>query len=82
MNNAQVPTKVRDYLVATTAEYQPGDHPTIAQTFRPDCGWKRYPMQKRITRSWARKLRAEGVTHLALAYRGRMIDFCIEDVTR
>lgn len=75
---AQVPTKVADYF---------GDkgitvHPIVAEEFRPGRGWVRSPMRKRISRSWARKLRSEGVTAVQLSALGVLADFQIEEVIR
>jgi hypothetical protein len=60
----------------TVAAYFGGDHhPTIAQTFHPDRGWRRSPGRKRISRSWARQLRREGVTGLQRTDGVRHADF-------
>jgi len=77
---SQVPAAVRDYI---GSDYHPDDHPIVVQTFRENGrGWQRYPIRKRVSRSWAQKARAEGVTWVALSYRGRVIDFPIEKVAR
>ena len=38
--------------------------------------------RKRITPSWARKLRAEGVTAVALSCGGRLADFTLSEILR
>jgi hypothetical protein len=58
------------------------DHALIAETFIPGKGWKHYPIRKRISPSWARKMRAEGVTDVALVSAGHRADFRIAELTR
>jgi len=75
-----VPAAVRAYI---GSDYDREDHPIVHQTFRENGrGWQRYPIRKRVSRSWARKARAEGVTWVALSYRGRVIDFPIKALVR
>jgi hypothetical protein len=54
--------------------------PVIAEHFTPANGWRRDPWKKCISRSYARRLKREGVTcvvglHMA---PGRIADFKIE----
>lgn len=58
------------------------EHAVIAQTFTQAKGWKTYPIRKRVSASWLRKLRSEGVTHVALASQGRCADFSIMELLR
>jgi hypothetical protein len=58
------------------------DHALIHSTFTPGKGWKRYPIRKRISRSWARKLRQEGVTTVSLVSAGREADFRIAELAK
>jgi hypothetical protein len=57
-------------------------HPTIAQVFRPGRGWTDYPGTKRISPSWARKLRAQGITHISLRVNNRVADFDIKELVK
>jgi hypothetical protein len=54
----------------------------VAEEFYPDRGWVRQSYRKRVSRAWARKLRAAGVTVVALRAEGRLADFRIEELTR
>jgi hypothetical protein len=58
------------------------DHPIIVQEFTPERGWKIYPLRKRVSRSWLRKIRAEGVTHVMLRSGGRSADFSIAELLK
>jgi len=80
-HQSQVPGLVADYFKCGT---QPpfAEYPTIAQTFKPGRGWSTYSGVKRVSLSWLRKLRAEGVTSVALDYQGRVADFTIAEITR
>jgi hypothetical protein len=42
--------------------------------------WRRQSYRKRISRSWARKLKARGVTHVTLALDGREADFSVAEL--
>lgn len=61
-------------------------HPVIHSTFTPGKGWTLYPMRKRITPSWGRKMKAEGITAVALTAQTptgeRTADFRIAEVAR
>jgi len=56
--------------------------PVIAQTFKPGQGWKRYTFAKRVSRSWVRKLKAQGITSVALAHNGRLADFTVTELLK
>lgn len=43
-------------------------------------GWIRSPFDKHVSRSWVRKLRAEGYTSVQLTLNGRDADFRIEEL--
>jgi hypothetical protein len=59
------------------------DAPIITAEFRPGRGWVRTSFKKRVSRAWLRKLRAEGVTHVALTAReGRTADFAVAELLR
>ena len=68
--------------VPTTAEYFAAgtETPTIAQEFRRGNGWVRQIHRKKVSAAWLRKLRDEGVTHVALKFDGRLADFSIEEL--
>jgi hypothetical protein len=55
-------------------------YPVIAQQFRPGRGWTRYPIRKRVSTSWLRKMRGEGVTHVALRCGARTADFTLDEL--
>lgn len=57
-------------------------HPIIAQTFIPGRGWRRYGWQKRVSLSECRKLRAAGVTAVALRCGSHIADFQIQELVR
>ena len=63
-----------DMSTATTAA------PTIAQEFKTRKGWTRQTLRKQVSAAWLRKLRREGVTHVALNSDGRTADFSIEEL--
>lgn len=75
---AQVPGLVADYFGAAAR----AEHPVIAGVFTPGKGWKRPPANHRVSMSWLRKLRGEGVTSVALDCGGRTADFTIAEVVR
>lgn len=56
------------------------DTPIIAQEFRRGNGWVRQTHRKKVSAAWLRKLRREGVTHVALTTEGRTADFSIEEL--
>lgn len=80
-HQAHVPGAIAAYFGSgTLPPYD--EHPLIGQTFRPGVGWRRYTFRKRVSTSWLRKLRAEGVTSVAIDYKGRRADFTIDEVLR
>ncbi len=57
--------------------------PVVAEHFTPANGWRRHPWKKRISRSYARRLKGEGVTCVGLCMAsGRIADFKIEALLR
>ena len=78
-HQATVPARVAAYF---GGPFDRDDHPVIAQAFKPGRGWTRYPIRKRVSGSWLRKMRAEGYTEVALACRGRLADFTITEALR
>lgn len=71
-HSAQIPT--------SAALYFHGDHPVITGEFHPSRGWRSQSFRKRVSASWLRKLRKEGVTHVALTSEGRSADFSIAEL--
>jgi hypothetical protein len=60
-----------------------GQTPIIFEAFGQETGWKRYPVRKRVSRSWLRKLRSEGYTRVSLAvgqYDHIVADFSISEL--
>lgn len=80
-HQSMVPGLVADYFKCGTLP-PPAEFPVIAQTFRPGRGWTQYPGVKRVSLSWLRKLRREGVTSVAIGYQGRVADFTIAEIAR
>lgn len=58
------------------------ESPVIRAEFRPDAGWYYTGWNKRVSASWLRKLRAEGVTGVSVAMRDeqRAADFSITEL--
>lgn len=80
-HQSQVPAKIAEYFgCGTLPPYD--EHPTIAQVFAPGRGWKTYSGTKRVSFSWIRKLRREGVTSIAIRYHGRVADFTVDEIIR
>lgn len=59
-----------------------GGHPLVEQVFRPGQGWRRHPLRKRVSGSEVRRLRADGVTVVALRSGSRLADFDIRELVR
>lgn len=85
---ARIPRAVADYFEKYVVGWDPSDrkaHPVIKQVFTPGKGWKNHPTNKRVSISWLRKLRDEGVTVIAVAaptHPNRIVDFGIREVCR
>lgn len=77
-HQAQVPGLIADYF----GEAARDEHPVIAEQFTPGKGWKRSPIRKRVSVSWLRKIKREGVTSVAVTCAGRRADFTIAEVIR
>lgn len=75
---AQVPGLVADYFGDSARD----EHPVITQAFTPGKGWVRYPIRKRVSVSWLRKLQGESVTAVQIECGGRKADFEIAQVVR
>jgi hypothetical protein len=55
--------------------------PVVSQHFKPSDGWRLHGWRKRISISYARRLRREGVTCVGLEVApGRIADFRIEEL--
>jgi len=55
----------------------------VSQTFTPGAGWQSWPrFRKTMTWSWARKLRRDGVTAVALSDGRRVADFTLAELLR
>jgi hypothetical protein len=52
----------------------------IRQEFTPDGGWRRELIRKRPSRTWLRKRRATGVTHVQLSCSGHNADFTVAEL--
>lgn len=57
-------------------------HPLVEQVFIPAVGWRRFPLRKRVSGAEVRRLRAVGVTAVALRSGGRLADFSIRELSR
>jgi hypothetical protein len=79
-HQATEPSLVADYFGSLSETGR--QHALISQTFTQGKGWKDYPIRKRVSTSWLRRLRSEGVTHVALISRGRRADFSVEELLR
>ena len=66
--------------IARYAHQHLGDPvPVVAEHFTPESGWRAHPWKKRISRSYARRLKREGVTCVGLRMApGRIADFKIQ----
>ena len=54
--------------------------PVIVSEFDPAAGWKRQNSEKVISRSTARKLAKQGVTHIVLKSGVRQADFSVSEL--
>lgn len=79
-HRAQVPALIAGYFAA----HHPGvsDHPVITQEFTPGRGWVRQGFRKRVSVSWLRKLKAEGVTSIQVSAGGYSADFTVDEIIR
>jgi hypothetical protein len=77
---AQVPGLIADYFHINPNGSD--GHPVIAEQFRPGHGWTSYPIRKRVTLAWLRKMKAEGATTITVRHDARVADFTIAEVTR
>jgi hypothetical protein len=75
-HKAQVPPAAADYFRALQA----GDHPVITRRFRPDRGWKPYPLRKRVSENVLRQEQAAGYTHVELTAGGHSPEFTIAEL--
>lgn len=60
------------------ADYCGDGNPVIVEEFNRR--WCRTGFRKRASRSWLRKLRREGATHVAVDVGGRVADFSIAEL--
>lgn len=87
---SQVPQVIADYfkrymIGGEHAVLDSEAHPVIYQTFTPGKGWTRYPGRKRVSCSWVRKLRREGVTCIAVVspyWPNRVVDVTVAAVLK
>jgi hypothetical protein len=80
---AKVPAPAQRYFDAIgVSTHGRSDHPVISMTFRPETGWRRYPIHKRVSMSVVRRLRADGVTHVQLRAAGHAADFSVAELMR
>jgi hypothetical protein len=61
-------------------EYGGEGNPVIAAEFKHT--WQRQGWDKRVSYAWLRKLRADGVTHVALRFGAREADFSVTELLR
>lgn len=52
----------------------------IRSVFKPNRGWRRLPIRRRVSRQELLRLSNEGATHVQLAYNGRTADFTIKEL--
>jgi hypothetical protein len=78
-HQAQVPGPIADYFGTGRRPYFE-DHPIITRQFKPDTGWTRYPIVKRVSTAWLRKMRGEGVESVEVAHAGRHADFTLDEI--
>ncbi len=69
-------------IPAVAAYFGSAAQPIVAQEFHPTKGWQHQTYRKRISRSWARKLRRAGISHVALDLDGRLADFSTAELCR
>lgn len=84
-HQATVPNAAKGYFVRLGIETRDGwvsEHPVVVSEFHPDRGWMHSPFRKRISASWARKLRARGITHVRLSCSGHEADFSTKELSR
>lgn len=84
-HQAKVPDIAAAYFASHPLVQPNMAHPVIAQTYRPGIGWKRHNFTKRVSLSYCRGLKREGVMAVALTVPGTDIraDFAIAElVTR
>lgn len=81
-HQAIVPEVARAYFERYVPYGGRPDHPVIIQEFRPGRGWITTGFRKRVSGAWLRKLRREGVTHVALAAQGRRADFTVAELLK
>ncbi len=80
-HQATVPARIAAYFgIDQHPPYR--EFPTIDATWVPGRGWRSYPFTKRVSTSWFRKLRAEGVVSVQVCYGDRHADFDIREVAR
>lgn len=80
---AQVPAEAQRYFASLgIPTHRWGVHPVVAMVFRPEVGWRRHPIRKRVSTSALRRLRADGVTHVQLSAAGHAADFSIAELLR
>lgn len=80
MSQAQVPRVAADYF--RRHPLGSGTHPIITHLFHPGRGWvSQLGWRKRISGAWARKLRTQGVTHVALSNGIVRAEFTTKDLT-
>lgn len=81
MTNASTPTTPARRLDDKVFAYFGAGRVTVAETFTAAGGWTRWTRyRKGITYSWARKLRAAGVTTVALTDGRRVADFPLAEL--
>lgn len=69
--------------IPVLAQYFDGETPIITEEFAPGKGWHRTNYNKRVSRSWLRKLKGEGITVVGLTVKGRSTaDFSVAELLK
>lgn len=80
-HQAQVPPIAAAYFSHRGVDLT-SNHPVIRQEYTPGRGWKAVSLHKRVSATWIRKLRGQGVTHVQLTAGGHNADFQCTELTR
>lgn len=79
-HQAQVPGLIADYFSRIHPDVT--EHPVITAHWTPGKGWRRQTYRKRVSVSWLRKLKAEGVTDIQVSAGGYTPDFSIAEILK
>jgi hypothetical protein len=79
-HQAQVPGRIAEYFQAHHPDVE--EHPVITAEYRTGRGWRPQVYRKRVSLSWLRKLKSEGVTAVQVTAGGFSPDFQIDEIIR